>query len=90
MELTHLSFPSSTSRFQIAKFGDMSKFVRLINHDVIKRLAKSEVWAEGGLFVLEHGATHSFESHPWFLEHRAYGSVNFSLFRKPGGEETEE
>ena len=55
-----------------------------------ERLAKSEVWAEGGLFVLEHGATHSFESHPWFSEHRAYGSVNFSFFRKPGGEETEE
>jgi len=34
-----------------------------------------------GLFVLEHGQDHDFSSHPRFCEHRAYGSVNFSLFR---------
>lgn len=34
-----------------------------------------------GLFVLEHGKTHSFTSHPRFVEHRAYGSVNFSFFQ---------
>lgn len=33
-----------------------------------------------GLFVLEHGKKNSFEQHPRFVEHRAYGSVNFSLF----------
>lgn len=37
--------------------------------------------APGGLFVLEHGKTQDFTSHPHFLEHRAYGSVNFSFFR---------
>ena len=35
---------------------------------------------QGGLFVLEHGKDHNFEAHPHFVEHRAYGSVNFSLF----------
>lgn len=35
----------------------------------------------GGLFVLEHGKDHKFETHPCFVEHRAYGSVNFSFFR---------
>lgn len=34
-----------------------------------------------GLFVFEHGKDHDFSQHPHFLEHRAYGSVNFSLFR---------
>lgn len=34
------------------------------------------------LFVLEHGKTNDFSSHPDFVEHRAYGSVNFSFFRK--------
>lgn len=34
-----------------------------------------------GVFVLEHGKRDSFESHPRFIEHRAYGSVNFSIFR---------
>ncbi len=36
---------------------------------------------EGGLLVFEHGKQYDFSSHPCFLEHRAYGSVNFSIFR---------
>ena len=35
---------------------------------------------EGGVFVFEHGKQYDFSNHPRFLEHRAYGSVNFSLF----------
>lgn len=35
----------------------------------------------GGVFVLEHGKRDNFESHPRFVEHRAYGSVNFSFFQ---------
>ena len=34
-----------------------------------------------GLFVLEHGKDNDFSQHPHFVEHRQYGSVNFSLFR---------
>ena len=34
-----------------------------------------------GLFVLEHGKDNNFTQHPHFVEHRQYGSVNFSLFR---------
>ena len=37
--------------------------------------------ASGGLFVLEHGQRQDFSSHPHFVDHRAYGSVNFSLFQ---------
>lgn len=37
--------------------------------------------APDGLFVLEHGRTHDFSQHPRLVDHRAYGSVNFSLFR---------
>ena len=36
---------------------------------------------ESGLFILEHGKDHDFSQHPHFVEHRSYGSVNFSLFR---------
>lgn len=36
---------------------------------------------EDGLFVLEHGKDHDFSAHPRFVEHRQYGSVNFSFFR---------
>lgn len=41
-----------------------------------KDILKSE-----GVFVLEHGKDYDFSSHPHFVEHRSYGSVNFSLFR---------
>jgi len=34
-----------------------------------------------GLFVLEHGKDYEFCQHSHFVEHRQYGSVNFSLFR---------
>ena len=37
--------------------------------------------AEGGIFVFEHGKDHDFTQPPHFIEHRSYGSVNFSLFR---------
>jgi 16S rRNA G966 N2-methylase RsmD len=36
---------------------------------------------EDGLFVLEHGKTQDFSQHPRFVDHRAYGSVNFSFFK---------
>lgn len=36
---------------------------------------------EDGIFVFEHGKANDFSSHPRFIEHRHYGSVNFSLFR---------
>ena len=34
-----------------------------------------------GIFVFEHGKDHDFSDDPHFVEHRSYGSVNFSLFR---------
>ncbi len=34
-----------------------------------------------GIFVLEHGKDYDFSQHPSFIDHRSYGSVNFSLFR---------
>lgn len=41
--------------------------------------------APDGVFVLEHGKDHSFQDHPDFVEHRQYGSVNFSIFRHGAG-----
>lgn len=36
---------------------------------------------EGGVFVFEHGHNYDFSTLPHFAEHRAYGSVNFSIFQ---------
>ena len=39
---------------------------------------------DNGIFVLEHGKDYDFHEHPHFMEHRQYGSVNFSLFTAAG------
>ena len=44
----------------------------IFNHNLLKT---------DGIFVFEHGKDNSFEQHPHFVGHRAYGSVNFSIFR---------
>ncbi len=33
-----------------------------------------------GVLVFEHGKGNDFSAHPQFVEHRSYGSVNFSIF----------
>lgn len=37
----------------------------------------------GGVFVFEHGKNDDFAHLPHFVEHRSYGSVNFSIFQAP-------
>jgi len=41
---------------------------------------KTNILQENGWFILEHGSKLSFTAHPLFYQHRAYGSVNFSIF----------
>lgn len=36
---------------------------------------------EDAVFVFEHGKDYDFREHPHFVEHREYGSVNFTIFR---------
>ena len=57
--------------YALAQMGEMPE--RVLSSDLLK---------PGGLFVLEHGKEYDFSDNPCFLEHRNYGSVNFSLFRK--------
>lgn len=52
----------------------------LTNIDTIPDLALP-LLKEGGILVLEHGKQNDFSQHPRFIEHRCYGSVNFSLFK---------
>jgi 16S rRNA (guanine(966)-N(2))-methyltransferase RsmD len=37
--------------------------------------------ADDGLLILEHGKDYDFHEHPHFIDHRNYGSVNFSFFK---------
>ena len=36
---------------------------------------------DGGILILEHGKDNDFSNHERLVDHRVYGSVNFSLFR---------
>ncbi len=48
--------------------------------DIPDLVLQSGILAPGGVFVFEHGKQSDFSSHPCFREHRAYGSVNFTIF----------
>ena len=37
---------------------------------------------DGGVFVFEHGRDNDFSHDAHFVEHRTYGSVNFSIFKQ--------
>lgn len=47
------------------------------------KIIEAHILAPGGLFVMEHSAKYDFSTLPGFFSHRAYGSVNFSLFTAP-------
>lgn len=47
------------------------------------KVLASNLLHPGSLFIIEHSKAYDFSTLPHFLEHRAYGSVNFSIFRIP-------
>ena len=50
-------------------------------HGIPELVFKAGMLKEGGVFVFEHGKKDDFSDNPHFIEHREYGSVNFSIFR---------
>lgn len=52
-------------------------------------LEQNDILTDEGLFVLEHGKDYSFADHPLFVDHRVYGSVNFTIFSKQRAENTD-
>ena len=55
------------------------------NADPSQLTPRPSLLKPGGVFVLEHGSDHDFSNHPHLVDHRQYGSVNFSLFQTPEG-----
>lgn len=51
--------------------------------EIPERIMASGAVKPGTLLIMEHNASHDFSSLPGFEQHRAYGSVNFSIFRIP-------
>lgn len=58
--------------------------------EIPAKVLSSGMIAPGGLFIIEHSAKHDFSSMPHFHSHRAYGSVNFSLFLIPDSDSPSE
>ena len=50
--------------------------------EVPQLIFEHQLLKQGGILVFEHGKNHDYTNHPAFLEHRAYGSVNFSFFKQ--------
>lgn len=49
--------------------------------EIPSKVITSGVIAPGGLFVMEHPSTADFTSLPGAIDHRRYGSVNFTIFK---------
>lgn len=49
--------------------------------EIPSKVLESKLVAPGTLFIMEHSKKYDFSNLPHFLEHRVYGSVNFSIFR---------
>ena len=56
--------------------------------DLILPPTGAHLLAPGGLFVLEHGADNDFTHHPLCIDHRQWGSVNFTIFRQSTAEDS--
>lgn len=54
--------------------------------EVAELVLNSGLLGPGSIFILEHSKAYDFSELPHFDQHRAYGSVNFSIFRMPDAE----
>lgn len=50
---------------------------------VVPAVLASKMVKPGGIFIVEHSKLRDYSDVPGFIDHRAYGSVNFSIFRIP-------
>lgn len=57
--------------------------------DIPGAVLASSLIAPGGIFIIEHSAKRDFSHLPGYIDHRAYGSVNFTIFQKPQTDSTE-
>jgi 16S rRNA (guanine(966)-N(2))-methyltransferase RsmD len=51
--------------------------------DVPRLILENDLIKPEGIFILEHSRNYDFSASPLFDNKRVYGSVNFTVFRKP-------
>lgn len=57
--------------YDLPRFGEIPQLV--LEADILK---------PDGFFIIEHSRAYDFSTLPGFVDHRIYGSVNFSIIRK--------
>ncbi|MCI6856163.1 MAG: 16S rRNA (guanine(966)-N(2))-methyltransferase RsmD [Bacteroidales bacterium] len=57
--------------YDLPRFGEIPQLV--LQADILK---------PDGFFIIEHSRAYDFSTLPGFVDHRIYGSVNFSIIRK--------
>ena len=57
--------------YDLPRFGEIPQLV--LQADILK---------PDGFFIIEHSRAYNFSTLPGFVDHRIYGSVNFSIIRK--------
>ena len=50
-------------------------------NEIPRKVIDSGVIAPGGVFIMEHPSTSDFSSITGAIDHRRYGSVNFTIFK---------
>ncbi len=55
--------------------------------EIPEKIMSSRAVGPGTLVVVEHSKAYDFSSLPYFIDHRSYGAVNFSIFRISSPEE---
>lgn len=50
--------------------------------EMVRMIFDRQLLNEGGWFIIEHDGEKDFSAFPAFFEHRNYGKVNFTFFRK--------
>ena len=55
--------------------------------DIPQMVLDSRLLHPGSIFIIEHSKKYDFSTLPHFIDHRAYGSVNFSIFEIPEEDE---
>ena len=63
-----------------ASDGDLAEEQTRFTARVQDYADSNDLLTDDGIFVLEHPREFSFEEHPHFWQHRAYGKVNFTFF----------
>ena len=74
-----MNFTANCSKQYDIVFADPPYDLDIIP-EIPDRIFEARILENEGWFILEHGKTNSFNTHPRFIDLRKYGSVHFSIF----------